>query len=74
LQKDPQIIVKIIPDFVQGFKVLAAGALDAVVADRWVGSYGIAEKDISGLELIEERISRSHSAIAVKKGNVKLQE
>ena len=69
LQKDPQIITKIIPDFVQGFKMLEAGTLDAVVSDRWVGSYIIAENSIRGVKLIEEPISRSNSAIAVRKGN-----
>lgn len=72
LQKDPQIIVKIFPDFVQGFRMLAAGALDAMVADRWVGSYVLAENNIRGVKLIEEPIGRSHSAIAVKKGNTNL--
>jgi signal transduction histidine kinase len=64
--------VKIIPDFVQGFRMLATGALDAVVADRWVGSYVLAENNIRGVKLIEELIGRSHSAIAVKKGNANL--
>jgi ABC-type amino acid transport substrate-binding protein len=35
--------VEIIPDFIQGFRMLATGAVDAVVADRWVGSYVLAE-------------------------------
>ena len=72
LQEDPQIIVEIIPDFIQGFKMLATGTVDAVVADRWVGSYVLAENNIRGVKLIEEPISRSHSAIAVKKGNENL--
>ena len=52
--------------------MLATGALDAVVADRWVGSYVLAENNIRGVKLIEEPIGRSHSAIAVKKGNTNL--
>ncbi len=72
LQKDPRIIVKIIPDFVQGFGMLATGALDAVVTDRWVGSYVLAENNIRGVRLIEGPIDRSDSAIAVKKGNENL--
>jgi ABC-type amino acid transport substrate-binding protein len=72
LQKDSQIIVEIIPDFVQGFRMLETGALDVVVADRWVGSYVLAENKIRGVKLIEEPISLSHSAIAVKKGNTNL--
>ena len=69
LKEDPRIIVEIIPDFVQGFGMLATGALDAVIADRWVGSYVLAENKIRGVKLIEEPVSLSHSAIAVKKGN-----
>jgi PAS domain S-box-containing protein len=72
LQGAPQIIVEIIPDLVQGFRMLAAGALDAMVADRWVGSYVLAENHIRGVKLIQEPIARSHSAIAVKKGNTDL--
>jgi len=52
--------------------MLKTGALDAVVADRWVGSYVLAENKIRGVKLIEEPVSRSHSAIAVKKGNTNL--
>lgn len=74
LKEDPQIGVKIIPDFVRGFGMLATGAVDAVIADRWVGSYVLAENNIQGVKLIEEPISRSHSAIAVKKGDKNLLE
>ncbi|HUL29621.1 MAG TPA: transporter substrate-binding domain-containing protein, partial [Thermodesulfobacteriota bacterium] len=72
LQDDPKIVTQIIPDFVQGFRMLAAGALDAVVADRWVGSYAVAENKVRGVKVIEEPISRSNSSIAVKKGNLNL--
>jgi len=74
LQKDPQVIVEIIPDFVQGFRMLVSGTVDAVVADRWVGSYVLAENNIRDVKMIEEPISLSHSAIAVKKGNMTLLE
>ena len=72
LQKDPRITVEIIPDFVQGFKMLSTGALDAVVADRWAGGYVLAENNIRGVKLFEEPIDRSDSAIAVKKGDTNL--
>ena len=72
LQENPQIIVEIIPDFVQGFNMLKTGAVDAVVADRWVGSFVLAENNIHGVNVIKEPITRSYSAIAVKKGNTHL--
>ncbi len=69
LQKDPQIIVEVIPDFVVGFTKLKNGEIDAVVADRWVGCYVLAENNIHNIKMVEEPISRSYSSIAVKKGN-----
>ena len=72
LRENPQIIVEIIPDFVQGFRMLKTGAVDAVVADRWVGSFVLASNNIHGVNLIKEPIIRSYSAIAVKKGNTPL--
>jgi hypothetical protein len=57
LQKDPQILVEIILDFVQGFRMLVSATVDAVVADRWVGSYVLAENNIRGVKMIEEPIS-----------------
>jgi PAS domain S-box-containing protein len=72
LQKDPQITLKTVPDFVQGFRMLSEGALDAMVVDRWVGRYVLAENDIRGVRMFDEPFSRSYSAIAVKKGNTSL--
>ena len=72
MKEDPEIIVEVIPDFVRGFAMLTSGKIDAVVADRWVGGYVLAENNIRGVKLIEEPISRSESAIAVIKGNSNL--
>ena len=72
LRENPQIIAEIIPDFVQGFNMLKTGAVDAVIADRWVGSFVLAANNIHGVKLIKEPIIRSSSAIAVKKGNTLL--
>ena len=72
LRREPEIDAKIVQDFVQGFRMLTEGGVDAVVADRWVGSYVIAENKIRGVKLIEEPVSVSQSAIAVKKGNPEL--
>jgi PAS domain S-box-containing protein len=69
LQKDPQIIVEVIANFVVGFGKLKNGEIDAVVADRWVGCYVLAENNIHNIKMVEEPISRSYSSIAVKKGN-----
>ena len=72
LRKNPQIIVEIIPDFVQGYRMLKMGTVDAIIADRWVGSFVLATNNIHNVKLIKEPIIRSYSAIAVKKGNTLL--
>ena len=72
MKEYPEIIVEVIPDFVLGFGMLTSGKIDAVIADRWVGSYILAENNIRGVKLVEEPISRSYSAIAVLKGNTDL--
>ncbi len=72
LRQDPAIDVRTVSDIVQGFRMMAAGAVDAVVADRWVGGYVLAENRIEGVRAVAEPIERSHSAIAVKKGNTNL--
>ncbi|MDS4022053.1 MAG: transporter substrate-binding domain-containing protein [Candidatus Competibacter sp.] len=72
LREDPRIVVEIIPDFAAGFRMLVAGQVDAVIADRWVGNYVLAENGIHGVKPVERPINTSYSAIAVKKGNADL--
>gem|GEM_PF-547664 len=72
VQDDPQILVEIVPNFVQGFRMLEAGGIDAVVVDRWVGCYVLAEYGIKNVKMVERPLSTSYSAIAVKKGNADL--
>ncbi|MDM8549043.1 transporter substrate-binding domain-containing protein [Desulfobacterales bacterium HSG2] len=72
LKRDPLIKTVIIPDIVRGFHLLADGAVDAVVADRWVGSFVLAENNIRGIRIAGEAIEKSDSAIAVRKGNTEL--
>ncbi|NMC48466.1 MAG: transporter substrate-binding domain-containing protein [Desulfovibrio sp.] len=72
LQKDPHIEIEIIPDFIEGFMRLKNDDIAAVVVDRWVGCYVLAENKIQNIKMIEEPISISYSSIAVKKGNSKL--
>jgi len=72
LQQDPQIEVRAVEKIVQGFRMLETGAVDAVVADRWVGGYVLAENRIEGVSVVAEPIERNDSAIAVRKGNTNL--
>lgn len=72
LEKDPHIQLAIIPDFLEGFRLLNAGALDAVVVDYRVGSYILAENGIRNIKVTGEPIAFSYSSIAVKRGDTKL--
>jgi signal transduction histidine kinase/ABC-type amino acid transport substrate-binding protein len=72
LEKNPQIPLTIIPNFLEGFNLLNAGAIDAVVVDYRVGSYVIAENKLRNIRVTGEPIAFSYSSIAVKKGNTKL--
>jgi signal transduction histidine kinase len=74
LEKNPNITLIIIPDFIVGFKMLDTGSIDAVVVDYRVGSYVLAKHNIRNIKASGEPIAFSYSALAVKKGNKKLLE
>jgi len=74
LMTDPRIRPELIPDFARGFRMLADGALDAIVADRWAGSFVVAQGGIPGIRMSGPPLISSQSAIAVRKGDAVLLE
>ncbi len=72
LEKYPAVRLTIIPDFLAGFKLLNAGAIDAVVVDYRVGSYVIAKNKLRDIRVSGEPVAFSYSAIAVREGNTQL--
>ncbi len=72
IKEVPQVKIEIITDYYNGFNRLIAGDIDAVIADRWAGSFVLSENKIHGIKPVEKPVSVSHSAIAVKKGNISL--
>ena len=72
LRKDPLISLVAFADMLDGFHSLKKNELDAVVMDRHVGSYLLAENDISGIRITGEPIDRSFARIAVRKGDTVL--
>ncbi len=72
LEKEPEIKLEIITNFLDGFKKLSALEIDAVVVDYRVGSYVLAENRIRGIKVTGEPVASSYSSIAVKKGNAHL--
>jgi PAS domain S-box-containing protein len=72
LQEDALIRLVLIPDFLEGFKMVNKGELDAVVVDYRVGAYLLAENQIPNIRISGEPIAFSQSAIAVREGNKEL--
>jgi PAS domain S-box-containing protein len=72
LAKNPLIHLTIIPNFLEGFRLLNQGSIDAVVVDYRVGSYVIAENKLRNITVSGEPVAFSYSALAVRKGNAKL--
>jgi PAS domain S-box-containing protein len=72
LGKDEQIPLTVIPSFPEGFRMLDAGSIDAVVVDYRVGAYVLASNDIRDIKVAGDPIASSYSAIAVRKGNAAL--
>jgi PAS domain S-box-containing protein len=69
LGKDTQIPLTVIPSFPEGFRMLDAGTIDAVVVDYRVGAYVLASSGIRNIKAAGDPIASSYSAIAVRKGN-----
>ncbi|MFA6310146.1 MAG: transporter substrate-binding domain-containing protein [Sterolibacterium sp.] len=72
LEKNPNIRTSVILNFLEGFKLLNQGAIDAVVVDYRVGAYVIAANKLRDIRVAGEPIAFSYSALAVRKGNAKL--
>lgn len=66
------INIEIITDWQKGFQDVASGKLDAIVVDRWIGEYELAESRVKGIQIIDQPIEFQYSRIAVKKGNKEL--
>jgi ABC-type amino acid transport substrate-binding protein len=69
VQDNPRITRVPLPDLSAGFRMLSAGAVDAVIADRRVGTYLLAGGIAPGIRAMGPPVQTSRSAIAVAKGN-----
>ena len=56
-------------DWTRSFEDLASGQLDALIIDRWIGEYELAQSKIQGIRVVEKPIVTQYSAIAVRKGD-----
>lgn len=72
LQRYDGIRIVEIPSTSYGFHMIKSGTLDAIVADRWIGEYELAQSSIERVQVVDQPIERQYSSIAVKKGNKEL--
>ncbi len=72
LQEYELIDAEMIYDWEASFRDLSNGVLDAIIVDRWIGEYKLADSKLSGIKIIEQPIETQYSRIAVKKGNVEI--
>jgi PAS domain S-box-containing protein len=68
VQNYPLIKMVIIEDYLQGFKMIKDGQLDAIVADSWVGAYIAVEEKINDISLRGDPVAQLKGAIAVRNG------
>jgi ABC-type amino acid transport substrate-binding protein len=71
LQGYETIDIEIIYDWETSFKALSTGDLDAIIVDRWIGEYELANSRISDIKIVDPPIETQYSRIAVRKGDMK---
>jgi len=59
----------VIDDWKTSFRDLSNGGLDAIIVDRWIGEYELAQSRIVGITVVTTPIETQHSRIAVRKGD-----
>jgi PAS domain S-box-containing protein len=69
LRRDERIALVLVANWQAGFRLLAAGKIDAIVVDRSVGEWVLRSDNIHGVSVLEPTLLTSTSRIAVKKGN-----
>lgn len=71
LREYESIDIETIYDWKTSFKALSNGDLDAIIVDRWIGEYELAQSRISGIKIVESPIENQYSRIAVRKDDAK---
>ena len=68
LEAEPALDLFMIDNYEDGFDRLAAGTLDAVAADRWVGAYTIERRGLRNIVATGPPFATLPGGIAVRKG------
>ncbi|MBP7736228.1 MAG: transporter substrate-binding domain-containing protein [Spirochaetes bacterium] len=72
VEAEPLIKAYLMDDYLEGFRMLKDGKLEAVIADYWIGTYIIAKNHIPQVRHVGESVAELPSAVAVRKGNASL--
>jgi ABC-type amino acid transport substrate-binding protein len=70
LQGHEAIDIEKFYDWNTSFKALSTGNLDAIIVDRWIGEYELANSRITGIKIVDPPIETQYSRIAVRKGDI----
>jgi two-component system cell cycle sensor histidine kinase/response regulator CckA len=74
LESHSEVSLVFISNYEDGFERLTAGTLEAVAADRWVGSYTLERRHLRNIVTTGPAFSTAASGIAVKRGNTGLRD
>ena len=69
LKKHDEITIIDIPSAKDGLHKINTGDLDAIVVDRWLGEYELAQSNVQNIRIVDQPVERQYSRIAVRKGN-----
>jgi diguanylate cyclase (GGDEF)-like protein len=69
LQGYEAVDIEMIYDWETSFNDLSAGNIDAIIVDRWIGEYELANSRIADIKIVDPPIETQYSRIAVRKGD-----
>jgi diguanylate cyclase (GGDEF)-like protein len=69
LRRYETVEIEKIHDWETSFKALRVGDLDAIIVDRWIGEYELANSGVSDIYIVDTPIEIQYSRIAVRKGD-----
>lgn len=74
LRDEPEISIRYIASWQEGFKLVRSGEIDAIVVDRWIGEYELFLSGFDDIVPIHKPIQNGYTYVAVQKGNRALLE
>lgn len=69
LKDEPEISIRHIASWQEGFTLISSGEIDAVIVDRWIGEYELFLSGLDDIVPIHKPIHSDYTCIAVQKGN-----